>query len=27
LTWQELSEALPEDLREFLALKYGVVPR
>jgi hypothetical protein len=26
LTWQELAEVLPEDLREFLDLKYGIVP-
>jgi len=26
LTWQELSEVLPEDLRRFLDLKYGIVP-
>jgi hypothetical protein len=26
LTWQELSTALPEDLRLFLDLKYGIVP-
>ena len=26
LTWQELSEALPEPLREFLAEKYGIRP-
>lgn len=26
LTWQELSEALPAALREFLDLKYGIVP-
>jgi hypothetical protein len=26
LTWQELSEALPEPLREFLDEKYGIVP-
>lgn len=26
LTWQELSEALPPDLQEFLDLKYGIVP-
>ena len=26
LTWQELSEALPEPLREFLDAKYGIVP-
>ena len=24
LTWQELSEALPMSLREFLGLKYGI---
>ena len=26
LTWQELATALPEDLQEFLADKYGIVP-
>jgi hypothetical protein len=26
LTWQELTGALPAPLREFLDLKYGVVP-
>jgi hypothetical protein len=26
LTWQELSEALPADLQQFLDLKYGIVP-
>jgi hypothetical protein len=26
LTWQELSEALPMGLREFLDIKYGIVP-
>jgi hypothetical protein len=26
LTWQELSALLPEDLQEFLDLKYGIVP-
>ncbi|MGA7512188.1 MAG: hypothetical protein WBW46_04800 [Candidatus Sulfotelmatobacter sp.] len=27
LTWQELSEAVPPDLRQFLDLKYGIVPQ
>jgi hypothetical protein len=26
LTWQELSAVLPEDLQQFLDLKYGIVP-
>ena len=26
LTWQELSEAVPPDLQQFLDLKYGIVP-
>lgn len=26
LTWQELSDALPGDLRKFLDVKYGIVP-
>ena len=26
LTWQELSEAVPRNLRRFLDLKYGIVP-
>jgi len=26
LTWQELSAILPEQLGEFLDLKYGIVP-
>jgi hypothetical protein len=26
LTWQELSSILPEQLGEFLDLKYGIVP-
>ncbi len=26
LTWQELAKAVPCDLQEFLALKYGIVP-
>ena len=26
LTWQELAKAVPYDLRDFLALKYGVFP-
>ena len=26
LTWQELSAALPSDLRQFLDFKYGIVP-
>ena len=26
LTWQELAEMLPEELQEFLDLKYGIVP-
>ena len=26
LTWQELSEAVPEDLQDFLAEKYGIQP-
>jgi hypothetical protein len=26
LTWQELAAALPKDLQQFLALKYGIVP-
>jgi hypothetical protein len=27
LTWQELSEAVPPDLQQFLDLKYGIVPQ
>jgi hypothetical protein len=26
LTWQELAAVLPDDLQQFLAAKYGVVP-
>jgi len=26
LTWQELAEALPQSLRKFLAVKYGIAP-
>ena len=26
LTWQELTEALPDALKEFLDVKYGIVP-
>jgi hypothetical protein len=26
LTWQELSATLPAGLREFLDIKYGIVP-
>ena len=26
LTWQELAALLPEELQEFLDIKYGVVP-
>lgn len=26
LTWQEMAAALPEDLQQFLAIKYGILP-
>ena len=26
LTWQELASAVPEELQQFLATKYGIVP-